>query len=232
MSILSSLSRLRPRSGYDVVAVLSMCVALGTGGAYAAELITGAEIADESITEADIQNGSLASAIKDFSVGHMKLEGSSVWGGNVLDGSLSTSDIGNDNLTGEDVKDGALMGADIDEATLGKVPSAQTADKAPVKGAHYVHVTATNNVSLGSGRGWETSATAECDAGEVAVGGGYWQQYWGYAKKFPPLRAASSYNVPVNASDRGSYFVRAEVDANSSTDAMLHVVAVCVDAGF
>jgi hypothetical protein len=50
---LTFLSRLRPRSGYDVVAVIAMFAALGTGGAYAAATIGSDEVVDESLTDAD-----------------------------------------------------------------------------------------------------------------------------------------------------------------------------------
>ena len=78
---LSLLNRLRPRSGYDIVAVIAMCAALGTGGAYAAATISSEEVVDESLTDADIKNGSLAAAIADHSIGAFKLAGNSVWGG-------------------------------------------------------------------------------------------------------------------------------------------------------
>ena len=114
-----NLKKLRPRSGYDVVAVLSMCVAVGTGGAYAATIVTGADIVDESITDADIKNGSLGAAIPDVSIGHMKLAPSGVWGSNVLDGSLTTDDVADNNLTGQDVADATLSAADVADGSLG-----------------------------------------------------------------------------------------------------------------
>ncbi len=55
-----SLRSLRPRSGYDVLAVIATVAALGTGGAYAASQITGANVVDDSLTGADVQESTLS----------------------------------------------------------------------------------------------------------------------------------------------------------------------------
>ena len=116
----TALKRLRPRSGYDVVAVLAMCVALGSGSAYAAELFTGADVVDETLTDADIQDGSLKTAIQDSAITSKKVAPNSIIGG----------------LAGH-VVDGSITGNDVAEFTLGKVPTAHAADtatSAPISG--------------------------------------------------------------------------------------------------
>jgi hypothetical protein len=45
-------------------------------------------------------------------------------------GAVQTSDLGNNAVVSAKVKDGSLTGGDINESTLGKVPSAATADSA------------------------------------------------------------------------------------------------------
>jgi hypothetical protein len=49
-------SRLRPRSVYDVLAVIGCFAALTTGGAYAANTIGSTDVIDESLLSRDIQN--------------------------------------------------------------------------------------------------------------------------------------------------------------------------------
>jgi putative aminopeptidase FrvX len=101
---------------------------------------------------------------------------------------VTTLKIKNNAITGAKVKADALTGLDLKEATLGKVPSATTADKAAtataadrassaaladratvassVERAKVNTVTATNpNATL-------SSATATCDAGLKAVSAG------------------------------------------------------------
>ncbi len=51
------LAKLRPRSAYDVIALVALLVSVGTGGAYAANTIRSADIVDESIVSQDIRNG-------------------------------------------------------------------------------------------------------------------------------------------------------------------------------
>jgi hypothetical protein len=157
---LSFLSRLRPRSGYDIVAVIAMCAALGTGGAYAAATIGGEEVVDESLTDADIKNGSLGPAIADQAIGPWELKPSGVWGSHILD----------ESVTGEDVA----------ESTLAKVPAAaaadtaQTAQKATTAGsapiAGYNVVTA----SLPWNGDRMRVGNVTCPAGQKVLGGTYW----------------------------------------------------------
>jgi hypothetical protein len=159
------LSRLRPRSGYDVVAVIAMCAALGTGGAYAAATIGSEDVVDESLTDADIKNGSLGPAIADQSISAWKLKPSAVWGGHILDGSVT--------------------GADVDESTLGKVPAAVAADTAATATAAQ---TAQKAATAGSApiEGYEVVesipaythnitriGTATCPPGKRVLGGAY-----------------------------------------------------------
>jgi hypothetical protein len=160
------LGRLRPRSGYDVVAVIAMCAALGTGGAYAAATIGSEEVVNESLTDADIKNGSLAAAIADHSIGAFKLAGNSVWGGQwgtILDDSVS--------------------GHDVNESTLGKVPAAAAADHATTAQvadkAAFVHSAPIEGYEVVSksvpyDQGVKTrTGTVSCPPGKRVLGGTY-----------------------------------------------------------
>ena len=163
---LTLLSRLRPRSGYDIVAVIAMCAALGTGGAYAAGTIGSEEVVDESLTDADIKNGSLGPAIADQSIGPWELKPAGVWGSHILDESVT--------------------GSDVAESTLDKVPAAaaadtaQTAQKATTAGsapiAGYNIVSAAlpwNDEPLRVGN-------VTCPAGQKVLGGTYWMSHPDY----------------------------------------------------
>jgi hypothetical protein len=86
----------------NVLAVLALFVAVGTGGAYAANTIGSADIIDGQVKSVDVGNGEIKSA-------------------DVQDQSLTTFDVST--FLGADVVDNSLTGADVDEATLGTVPS-------------------------------------------------------------------------------------------------------------
>ena len=91
----------------NAVAFLALFVALG-GTATAAHLaVNSSDVVDESLQSVDIRNGQVASSdIEDYSVGLVDLRGNSVQSNRVIDDSL--------------------MGIDIVESTLGKVPNAAT----------------------------------------------------------------------------------------------------------
>ena len=69
-------------------------------------------------------------------------------------------------VTGTNVVPGSLTGADINLATLGKVPAAQVADAANI--AQVKIATAAGTVAAGSA----SAATATCPAGLTILGGG------------------------------------------------------------
>ena len=93
---------LRPRSLYDVLALLAFLIALSTGGAYAANTVFSTDIVDGEVKTADLANGAATSA---------KLADGSITGDKVKDGSIQ----------GRDVLDNNLKGVDIDESTLSNI---------------------------------------------------------------------------------------------------------------
>ena len=77
-------AKLRPRSAYDVMAALALFVALGTGGAYAANTIGSADVIDNSLQSEDIKN---------FTLRGTDLKNASIASSKVLDGALTGADI-------------------------------------------------------------------------------------------------------------------------------------------
>jgi hypothetical protein len=110
------LTKLRPRSAYDVMAALALFLVVAGGSAYAThELILSSDIVDGEVKTPDIAN---AAVVTD------KLVQGSVTSGKVKNDNLVGGDIADESLTGLDVFDNSLKGADVDEATLDQVPSA------------------------------------------------------------------------------------------------------------
>ncbi len=111
--------------------------------------------------------------IKKGAVTRVKIAARAIDGSKVAPGSLTGADIQPGSLTGASIAPGSLTGANINVATLGKVPSAATADSAgaaPIAKVDIVTASGTNQ-SGGSGGGI-ASATATCPSGTFVVGGG------------------------------------------------------------
>jgi hypothetical protein len=137
-------SSLRPRSVYDVLAVIGCFAALTTGGAYAANEWGGANIVDESLTGADVRGKNGAGTTQGVN-GSLKTEdifgqpAVAASGQLYIDGTLTTWDLRDNSTYGRDINDDTLTGADIRESTLGKVPAAATADAiAEPEDWHYI----------------------------------------------------------------------------------------------
>ncbi len=90
---------LRPRSIYDIFAVLGCLAALSTGGAYAASAIGSNDIIDNSIRSVDLGNGQVRSV-----------------------------DIGANQVAGPKIRNGSVTGADVLEGSFAQVPSAGAVD--------------------------------------------------------------------------------------------------------
>jgi hypothetical protein len=92
--------KLRPRSIYDVFALLALIVAVGGTSAYAANTVFSTDIVDGEVKSVDVGDAEVKSA-------------------DVKDQSLTTFDVST--FLGADVVDNTLTGADVDEATLNLV---------------------------------------------------------------------------------------------------------------
>jgi hypothetical protein len=109
------LRRVRARLTYaNVVATLALFIAVGTGGAYAANTIGSSDIIDESLLSQDIKNGEVKNA---------DLAADSITSTRLANGSIQNSDLGPDAVTTSKIKAGNVGTTDIaDNAILtGKI---------------------------------------------------------------------------------------------------------------
>jgi hypothetical protein len=124
----------------NVASALALCVALGTGGAWAAATIGPGDIKDNAVRSRHIDNHAIhgpdiagnavgAAILADDTTGRAltgtDVTDNSLGGTDVTDNSLGSADVTDNSLTGADVADGTLGGADISEGTLAEVPSAK-----------------------------------------------------------------------------------------------------------
>jgi hypothetical protein len=148
------MTSLRPRLTYaNVMATVAVFVALG-GSSYAAIEITGRQVRDGSLTGVDVKNGSLTGKdVKDRSLrardfragglprGPQGLQGvqgiqgaagsdaqfNGAAAGGALTGTYPNPGLAGKAVTSANVANNTLTGANIDESTLGSVPSADNA---------------------------------------------------------------------------------------------------------
>ena len=112
-------SKLKPRSIYDVMAVIGCVAAIGTGTAYTANTVFSGDIVDGEVKNPDLAANSVGSnKIADGSVHNAEIGADAVDGTKVLDGSLGGNDIGNSSLTGDDVASSSLTGIDVSNGSL------------------------------------------------------------------------------------------------------------------
>jgi hypothetical protein len=126
--MLAKLASLRPRSIYDVMALIACVAAVGTGTAYAADTIGSSDIIDESILSQDIKNQEVrASDIHDGGVTNEKLQANSVTSGKVADESLTSDDLATNSVGPTEVADDAIDGGEIVNDSLGAIDLAPNA---------------------------------------------------------------------------------------------------------
>jgi hypothetical protein len=108
------------------------------------------------------------------SVGSKQIKAKAVTSAKLGNGAVTGSKLGSNAIDASKVRDGSLTGGDINLATLGKVPSAATADT-----AGSAAIARVKQVSAGGNSRPDTDAnapidtvTASCDNGLVATGGG------------------------------------------------------------
>lgn len=100
-----------------MVAYIALIVAVGGGVAWAGATIGSGDIRDDAVRARHIQNGEVTGA---------DVADSSIVGANVLQDALTGADVSEASL----FNDNSLNGADINEGTLSKVPSAGAANLA------------------------------------------------------------------------------------------------------
>ena len=110
---------LKPRSIYDVFAVIGCVAALGGSTAYAANTVFSTDIVDGEVKNADIASNAIGTTrIASGAVTNTDIGADAVDAGKVLDGSLGGADIANSSLTGDDVASSSLTGIDVSNGSL------------------------------------------------------------------------------------------------------------------
>ena len=99
------LSKLRPRSIYDVMAAIGCFLALGTGAAYAANTIRTGDIVDNEVFTTDVRDDNLGfGGLQQQDLGRNSVRGLN----EILDDSVGSLDIGPNAMSSRHIADGQL----------------------------------------------------------------------------------------------------------------------------
>ena len=120
----------------NLTATLALFLALGTGGAFAAS-----QLAPKSVGARQLRPGAVtakklrkkavtAPKIKPLAVKQAKLANGAVSTGKLAAAAVTDQKLASGAVSTEKLADGSVTGAKVDEASLGKVPSASFADEA------------------------------------------------------------------------------------------------------
>lgn len=98
----------------NVCSFVALTVALGTGGAYAANTVFSSDIVDGEVKNADLASGAVTSAtIRNADIRGADLAANVVDSSKVLDESIRGADIGSSAVTGSEVATNSLTTSDI-----------------------------------------------------------------------------------------------------------------------
>ena len=171
------------------------------------------------------------------------LRNGTVGGVDLRDGGVSGQDVADGSLTGSDIKDGGISGRDIAAGVIPSRPAVSVrvgqpatagtngigggcVDGVPGGSKGYRDAGgALVNGGCGGGAGGSSEVTVQCEAGEVATGGGYIYQ----AGKRHALVTASSPSPAGAGQTPTGWRVKVETLTNdSSNDTPVTPYAVCM----
>lgn len=113
------LAALRPRSIYDVMAVIGCVAAVGTGTAYAANTVFSSDIVDGQVMNPDLGDHAVSeSKIANGAVHTAKLPDGAVNSAKVLDESLTAADLATDSVQATEIADDSIDSGEIVDDSL------------------------------------------------------------------------------------------------------------------
>ena len=161
-------ARLRPRLTFaNVCSFLALLLALGTGGAYAADTVFSTDIVDGEVKTADIDNNAVTTAkIRANGVREPDIQDGAVGGAAIATSAVGTSGDRHDAVQATEVADGAIDSGEIADNTLGSVDIAASAIGISELGSNAV---GTDEIAAGAVGSSEIGSNA-VGADEIASG--------------------------------------------------------------
>ena len=164
----------------NVVSLVALFVALGTGGAYAANTIGSADIIDESILSQDLKNQEVRAAdIHNGGVTGEKLQADAVTPGKVADNAITSAALAPNSVNATEIADGSIDSGEIVNDSLldvdlaaGSVRASEIEDGA-VGGADLAANAVTGGKVAGNSLTTADIAGADVNGGGINVPAGY-----------------------------------------------------------
>jgi hypothetical protein len=126
---------LRKRITYaNVTSTLALVIALGMGSAYAAQQLAPKSVGAKQLRPGAVtadklrKNAVTAPKIEELAIKQGKIASAAVTAAKIANGSVTSEKIPGGAVTPDKIPDDSLSGAKINEATLGQMPSANTAN--------------------------------------------------------------------------------------------------------
>jgi hypothetical protein len=138
------LRKLRPRSAYDVIALLALFIAVGGGTAFA--VVAANQVNSASIIDKQVKARDLA----DHSIGPFKIKTGGVANANLGPGSVDSGKVSNESLTGTDVNESTLSGIGTGAVFGGNTDNPSLTAVGSVSGTTIYAPPATYNVTVAS----------------------------------------------------------------------------------
>jgi len=134
--------QLRKRITYaNVTSTLALFVALGMGSAYAAQQLAPKSVGAKQLRPGAVtadklrKNAVTAPKIEELAVKQGKIASAAVTAAKIADGSITSEKIPGNAVTPDKIPNDSLTGVKVNEATLGQVPSANSANVAGFAGS-------------------------------------------------------------------------------------------------
>lgn len=157
----------------NVCSALALVVALGTGGAYAANTVRSKDIVNGQVKTKDLRDGAVTSSkLKDGTVARVDLAAGSVDGGRLVDESVTAADLAPDSVLGGEIAAGAVDGDEVVDGSLTAgdlAPSSVTGSELAANAVDSAKVT-NNSLTFADITGGGNAGSLSIPAGSVANG--------------------------------------------------------------
>jgi hypothetical protein len=153
------LSKLRPRSLYDVLAAIAFFAVVAGGSAYAAATIGSKDIKKNAVLSKHIKNGQVKSS---------DLGANSVASNKIKDGQVNGDDLAANSVGSDKIIDGSISGLDLAANSVGSDKIIDGQVRGSELGPLIVRTGAKYTLPPGSAN----DAFADCNTGEQPISGG------------------------------------------------------------
>jgi hypothetical protein len=176
------MSRIKGHLSYaNLTSTLALILALGSGGAYAANQLATRSVGERQLRPGAVtpdkirKNAVTAPKIKAEAVKEGKLAAAAVSSAKLADGAIATAKLANSSVSTEKLAPEAVTGEKVNEGTLGQVPAANAANTAAfaesANPAAFAKVAKDGNIDAVNSKGIASSSEVEAGVYCLSVAG-------------------------------------------------------------